>query len=262
MNKRIVAFFTCLILLSAFTNTAKTQIETNNMETFFDSKISCVEVQVNATSRAEPNSLISVVVNITSLVTKVHIKTVKLTIYGFVNGTERQEVYNNVSYNILLCKYKNFICPHAVFVLENISGIIYGELYLDYDATVVDELGREIPYPFQGTIGFALTRIENVYLKALEEKLKSLEKQIEDINNVLGDLNQTFRECFGKNLTREELLNLNQTFWQFKQEYEALKGVKSELDNTRTAMIFLAVVAVFFVATTAYLVFRKPKEYL
>jgi hypothetical protein len=262
MNERIVVFFICVILLSALTNTAKTQIETNDMETFFDSKISCIEVQVNATSRAKPNSSISVVINITSLVTEVHIKTVKLTIYGFVNGTERQEVYNNVSYNKLLSKYDNVVYLHPVFVPENISGIIYGELYLDYDATVVDELGRKNPYPFQGTIGFALTRIENVYLKALEEKLKSLEKQIEDINNVLGDLNQTFRECFGRNLTRAELLNLNQTLWELKQEYETLKGVKSELESTRTAVVFLAVVAVFFVATTAYLVLRRPKSYL
>jgi hypothetical protein len=231
------------------------------METFFDSKISCLIVQVNATSRAQPASSISVALGLTSLVTKVNVKTANLTIYGFINGTEKREIYSNVSSNIILPKDSRVVYQHHVFVHEGISGIIYGELYLNYDATIVDELGGEHPYPFQGTLGFALTRIENVYLKSLEEQLESLEAQLEEIHSTLDGLNQTFSDCFGKNLTRDELLNLNQTLWQFKQEYESLKGVKSELDGTRTAVVFLAVVAVFFVATTAYLALRRPKSY-
>lgn len=269
MNKKIITFFVCLSLLLALPNTARTQTQANSMETFFDSKISCVKVQVNATARAQPASFISVKLSLTAVVTKVYVKTINLTVYGFINGTEKREIYQNASGNVLIYKDNRVVYPHRVYVPANICGIIYGEIYLNYDATVVDELGRENPYPFQGTMGFAMTRIENVYLrfledqiKSLKDQIKSLEDQIRDVNSTVANLNQTFKECFGRNLTRDELLNLNHTLWQLQQDYEALKGVKSELDNTRTTMVFLAAVAVFFVATTAYLVFRKPKEYL
>jgi len=46
---------------------------------------------------------------------------------------------------------------------------------------------------------------------------------------------------------------LNETYW-------SLKGSSNELGNTRTAVGILAVTTVFFVATTLYLVMRKPKE--
>ncbi|MEM2737922.1 MAG: hypothetical protein QXK93_02905 [Candidatus Bathyarchaeia archaeon] len=278
MNKSrvIIALFACLSLLLASTYTVKTQTQLDDTETFFDSKISCVRLQVNATSRAKPPDNISVILSLTSLVTKVYVKTINLTIYGFVNGTEKIEIYSNASGKLVLSKDSTVAFPHQVFVQENVYGVIYGEIYLEYDATVKDELGRELPYPFQGTIGFVLTRVENVYLESLEEELESLKEQLqslgdqlnstqtmlEELQNELSELNRTFTECFGKNLTREELLNINQTLWQLQNDYESLKGVKSELDGTRTAIIFLAVVAVFFVATTLYLVLRKPKSYL
>ncbi|MEM2446345.1 MAG: hypothetical protein QW734_06775 [Candidatus Bathyarchaeia archaeon] len=270
MNRKVITFFVCLSILLALTNIAKTQSQTgDSMETFFDSEISkCLRIQVNATSRAQPASSISVAVGLTSLVTKVHVKIMNLTICGFVNGTERREIYNNLSRDIILSKTNQVTYLHQVSVPENVYGVICGSIYLKYDATVIDELGNEHQYPFEGPVGFTMTRVENVYLKSLEEQIKSLKEQINSLENQLRDvysfidgLNQTFRDCFGKSLTRDELLNLNQTLWELQRDYETLKGVKSELDNTRTAMVFLAVVAVFFVATTAYLVFRKPKDY-
>lgn len=254
MDRKVIALSACLSLLLALTGTAKTQTQTVSMETFFDSKIPGLKVQVNATSRIQPNSSIWVALSLTSDVTKVYVKTVRITIYGFLNGTEKSEIYSNVSGNFMLYKDNPVVYRHSVSVPEHVYGITYGEVYLDYNATVKDELGFEHSYSFQDTLGFTMTRIENVYLKSLEEQLTNL-------YDVLDGLNQTFRECFGKNLTTDELLSLNQTYWQFMHEYESLKGVKSELDNVRTAMVFLAVVAVFFVATTAYLVLRKPKNY-
>lgn len=254
MNRKVIVLFVCLSLLLASTSTAKTQTQNGSMETFFDSKIPGIKVQVNATSRAQPSSSISVVLSLTSEVAQAYVKTVRITIYGFLNGTEKREIYSNVSINFMLNKANQSIYQHAVSVPEDVYGITYGEVYLDYNATVKDELGSEHSYSFQYTLGFTMTRIENVYLKALEGQLAAL-------HEALDGLNQTFRECFGKNLTMDELLSLNQTYQQFMHEYESLRGVKSELDNVRTAMVFLAVVAIFFVATTAYLVLRRPKSY-
>jgi len=39
-----------------------------------------------------------------------------------------------------------------------------------------------------------------------------------------------------------------------------LQGSSNELGNTRMAVGILAITTVFFVATTLYLVMRKPKE--
>jgi hypothetical protein len=303
MSKKLIAFLICLSLLLALTNTIKTLAETNNMETFFNSEIPCLKIQVNATSRAKPGGSISVIIKLTSLVTNVFIKTAKLTIYGFINGTEGREVIysnNNIFRSVSLSKHESEIFYlYPVPVPENICGIMYGELYLNYSATIENELGGTSQYPFQGVIGFTLTHIENTYLKTLEERFKFLREQIEHVYNVLDGLNRTFRKCFGKNLTNDELLALNGTYWfleqkyelfndlnrtfvenfgknltkeelqnlknefdKMRQEYNSLKGVKSELDNTRTAMIFLVVVAVFFVATTAYFALRRPKGYI
>ena len=55
------------------------------------------------------------------------------------------------------------------------------------------------------------------------------------------------------NLTAESLALLNETYW-------GLKGSSNELGNTRMAVGILAITTVFFVATTLYLVMRKPKE--
>lgn len=255
MNKKMIGLPVCLSLLLALTCTAKTQTLTSDMETFLDSTVPGIRVQVNATSRAQPNSFILITINLTSEVTQVYVKTMRITVYGFVNGTEKSEIYSNTSRNFMLYKTDKSISQHQVFVPEHVYGITYGEIYLDYNATVKDELGFEHPYSFQDTLGFTMTRIENVYLKSLEEQLANL-------RGVIEDLNQTFRECFEKNLTLDELASLNQTYWQLMQENESFQGIKSELDNARTAMVFLTVVAVFFVATTAYLVLRKPKSYL
>jgi hypothetical protein len=59
---------------------------------------------------------------------------------------------------------------------------------------------------------------------------------------------------FQMNLTAESLARLNETYW-------GLKGSSNELGNTRMAVAILVVTTVFFVATTIYLVMRKPKEY-
>lgn len=120
-------------------------------------------------------------------------------------------------------------------VPENVWDITYGEIMLTYSAKYAtitvdyDELG-----------GFSMTYIENVYLKNLEE--------------LLDNLNITFRQSFQMNLTLENLAKLNETYWR-------LQGSAGDLDNTRKVVAILAITTVFFVATTVYVVWRKPKEY-
>jgi hypothetical protein len=53
---------------------------------------------------------------------------------------------------------------------------------------------------------------------------------------------------------------LNQTYWELQENYTTMNGNMGELDNTRRLTTVLAITTVFFVATTVYLVMRKPKE--
>jgi len=253
--RKAATLLVCLsLLLALICKNARVEAQTYEVETFFNSKIPGMRIQVNATSIARPTEEISVNFSITSDIQGIiEIASMNLTIYGFRNGTDKTKIYTNSWVNFNLSGTK--VYGVSFYIPERIWGVTYGEIILNYNITVKDEFGTH-EYQFRNLIlGFTMTPVENVYLESLEEQLTNL-------RNILKELNQTFTECFGRNLTRNELLNLNQTLWELRREYETLEGVKSELVNARTAMVFLAVVAVFFVATTAYLVFRKPREYL
>jgi hypothetical protein len=129
--------------------------------------------------------------------------------------------------------------PHDVW------DAIYAELHIEYK--VVDSTFEKNP-------NFSITIVRNVYLEQLENAFKNL-------NYTYWQLNQTFWECFQMNLTKENLDGLNQTYWALQQNYTSVQGSLIELGNIRIAVIILAITTVFFVATTLYVVMRKPKEY-
>jgi hypothetical protein len=82
-------------------------------------------------------------------------------------------------------------------------------------------------------------------------------------------LNGTYQELYLNNTQLQgnyTLLNgtyqelcLNHT--QLQQNYDALKETVNQLDNTRQLAVILGATTVFLVATTLYLMTRKPKEY-
>jgi len=266
-----------LILTLALFNPTSAQIhQEENIKTFFDSSVPGIKIQVNATAETKPNQNITFSLKLTKVKdVDVSVSYFNFSVYGFLRGQDKV-LLNSTSDDNFELSVKQY---QATFrVPENVWGIAYGETTLEYTVKYPVVGGGTLNMDYDLTVGFSMTEIENVYLKSLEKQL--------------NELNQTFKECFGRNLSRDELLTLNETLWlleqkyellnalnqtfmecfgknltkdellSLKQEYESLKGVKSELDNTRTAMIFLVVVAVFFVATTAYLAFRKPKGYI
>jgi len=250
--KRASALVVVLVLLSASLNHAGGQNQPeDNMETFFDSSVPSIRIQVNATAKTKPTQNITFILNLSREGEgEVFAEHFNFSVYGFLRG-QNKTLMTSISDRNFPLGTRQY--QRTFKVPENVWDVAFGEISLAYTVKYMVGPGWQV-MPYNITVGFTMTKIENVYLKLLEEQLINM-------RSTLDELNQTFRECFGKNLTINELLSLNQTFWQFKQEYEALKGVKSELESTRTAVVFLAVVAVFFVATTAYLVLRRPKSY-
>jgi hypothetical protein len=190
-----------------------------------------------------------------------------LSIFGFVNGT----------YKILMANVTDPDFPgpfgdsprqyNCTFpVPEQVWDTTYGEITLTYNATYSGGFGSLL-LPYNITLGFTMTHVENVYLKTIENQLKNLQA-------LFIQLNETFCDSFQMNLTVDNLAYINRTFWELQQNYTALQGTYwelqqnytalrgnlNELGNTRTAVGILAVTTVFFVATTLYLVMRKPKE--
>jgi hypothetical protein len=215
----------------------KAQQLTENMKTFFDSEIPGIKIQVNATAKAQPSGNITVVLSMKRLtdVDVVDVEYFNLSIYGFVRGEEKTLMKNITDYDFALSetpRHYNF----TFIVPEQVWEATHGEITMTYSVKsgpfglVVDGLA----------CGFTMTLVRNVYLE-------NLENAFENLNNSYWQLHDSYEQ-------------LNQTYWELQQNYTALRGNLNELGNTRTAVGILAVTTVFFVATTLYLVMRKPKE--
>jgi len=202
------------------------------MKTFFDSEVPGIKIQVNATAETQPNQNITVVLSMKNQ-TNVFVEYFNLSIFGFLNGTDKVLMANITGNNFPLDNDSGeYNC--TFIVPEQVWDVTYGEITLTYNVTYTVGPGILI-IPYENLkIGFIMTHIENVYLKSVEEQLKSL-------SSIYAQLNQTY--------------------WELQQNYTTLQGNLNELGNTRMAVAILVVTTVFFVATTIYLVMRKPKEY-
>jgi len=244
--RTVTSIFVMLILALTLVKsiTAQTPEET---QTFFDSEIPGIKIQVNATAETRPSQNITVALNLKPQTT-VEVTYFNLSIFGFINGTYKTLMANITDSDFSLYPAsKEYTCTFKV--PEQVWGVTYGEIVLTYTARygVVTINLKKL------TCGFTMTDVENIYLKNIEEELKAS-------TSTFNLLNQTFWTSFLMNLSAENLARLNQTYWELQQNYTALRGNLNELDNTRMAVGILAITTVFFVATTLYVVMRKPKE--
>jgi len=216
--------------------TAQTSDE---VQTFFSKDYPGISIKFNATRETIPGENITINMWINCTATGVKVNYLTFYICGFRYGQEKitlnfTSVIENVPLDFNYTSQFNYTVP----VPNDVWDATYAELHLEY--AIIDS-------PFTYNPAFSITIIRNVYMKELEDKLKSL-------NYTYWQLNQTFWESFQMNLTAENLALLNKTYWE-------LQGGQSELGNTRIMVGVLAVTTVFFVATTLYVVMRKPKQY-
>jgi hypothetical protein len=187
------------------------------MKPFLNSEIPGMTIQVNATAETQPNQNITVMLSLMRQTT-IYVEYFNLSIFGFINGTDKILMYNINDSDFSLSDVPR-LHNNTFTVPEQVWDTTYGEITLAYNATYPVGLGSlELPYNI--TLGFTMTHVENVYLADLQAQ-----------------------------------------YDQLLQNYTALQGRLTELDNTRSAVAVLAITSVFFVATTLYLVMRKPKEY-
>jgi len=235
---------TALIIFSftfALICIAKAQVPAENMKTFYDSDLPGIKIQVNATAETPPSENVNVTLSLETQ-TNVHVEYLNLSIFGFINGTDKVLMANIIDNDFSLNNdSKGYNC--TFLVPEQVWGVTYGEIVLTYSA----KYGLVTVDIEKLTCGFTMTDVENIYLKNLA--------------STYTQLNQTFWESFNMSLSPENLAQLNKTYWEYQQNYTSLQGTLNELNNTRQAAVALAITTVFFVATTVYLVMRKPKQY-
>lgn len=238
-------FATLIILLLASIPNTLAQ-DSAHMVTFLSEKFAVIAVQFNATEETIPGNNITVDLWVNCRAMDVEKVCLKFTIYGFQFGRDKVLLAN-----ITVMKDKNLtvneiITPnYTVPVPADVWYKTYTNLSLNY--TIADE-------SFNYEMDFFTTTIRNTYLEELENKFESL-------NQTYQELNETFWKSFQMNLTEDNLASLNQTYWKLQQNYTSFQGEGSELENTRTVAIILGIATAIFVATTIYLIWRKPKQY-
>jgi len=219
----------------------------DDMHTFFFEEYVGISIEFRAPQETNPGENITISLWINSTAANMKIESLTLSIYGFRYGEEKISLksVNIIGDTFPLAFNHTEQYNYTVSIPTEVWDAIYAEMHIEY--TVVDRTFEENP-------NFSITIVRNVYLEQLEIAFKNL-------NQTYWQLNQTFGDCFQMNLTKENIDSLNQTYWGLQQNYTSVQGSLIELGNTRTAVIILAITTIFFVATTFYVVMRKPKQY-
>jgi len=245
--RTVTSIFVMLIL--ALTLVKSTTAQTpEEMETFFSSEYAGISIQVNATRETVPGANITIRLLINCTADNVYVDYLNLSVYGYKHfkyGLEKDTLTSECVMKQSPLAYHNASLQNYTIPVPNeVWDLTYAELHLKY--TISGELKERDET-------FSITTVRNVRWEELEEKYQNLNNTYWQLNNTVEQLNQTFWQMFQMNLTEESLASLNETYW-------GLKGSSNELGNTRMAVGILAVTTVFFVATTLYLVMRKPRE--
>lgn len=222
MKKVGLALIAAVVLFVAICR-VNAQISTaENMKTFFDHTIlNTLKIQVNATTEAQPAENITVDLRIDGII-DVDLLHFNFSVYGFVQGEEKTLLANITGDNL-----KPYNAPIERSLTFNVPEQVWGKTIGELILTFKIEYGPFILDADELPCRFDMTIVKNVYLENLESNFQSL----------------------------------NQTYWELMKNYTELQKSQNELSNTRIAVGVLAITTVFFVATTAYLILRKPKQY-
>jgi hypothetical protein len=252
-----------VMMILALTLVKSTVAQTSNeTQTFFSSEYAGISIQFNATRETVPGANITINLWINCTADGVYLDYLNLTVYGYSHfkyGLEKTTLNATcVMQKTALIFNHTSEYNYTVPVPNNVWDLTYAELNLKY--TIKGDL-------IEHNESFSITTVRNVLWEELEETLRMLNETYQrlnvtywQLNTTFEQLNQTFWEAFQMNLTAENLALLNMTYWELQQNYTMLQVNQNDLNNTRTAVAVLAITTVFFVATTVYMVMRKPKQ--
>jgi len=229
MRMHFVTFVIVSILALGFFGSVKAQGPQATMQPFYDSTAFGIRIQANATVEASPGDNITVLLTLTGEAdAQVYVKNFSLSIFGLLNGTDKILMAKTSATDFWLNNASRTFNLTSFPVPDWVTGKTYGEITLAHQVIVSTGLTTTTINNDGFVCDFPITDIKNVYL----------DKLLQDY----------------------EQLSLNYTALD-KKLNDTLQSNASGLDNTRTVAAVLGVTTVIFVATTMYLILRRPKQY-
>jgi hypothetical protein len=258
---KLSTFLVIFIFAVALASSIKAQSLARNMKTFLNSQVPGIKVQVNATAETQPTRNITVILTLTAdkNVTVVKLVSLNFSIFGFLNGTDKFLMESIPDHDVSLNPQASISYTRAFEVPSEVWDTTYGEIVLTYNATY-----RFGPIYLTDnydslTVGFTMTHVKNVYVEELQNSLAGLKEEYQQLNNSFWQLNGTYWRLNATYKSLDEtFMMLQQNYASLQKNYTALKG---STDDTRTVATFLGITTVFFVATTVYMIMRRPREY-
>lgn len=261
--KSLITFLITLTLALTLIRNATAQ-SSSEMQTFFSKDYPGISIQVNGTRQADPGENITVSLWINCTADDVYVDYLNISFYGYRHfryGLEEITLNFACMMNNSLLGYHNASeQDYTMHIPNDVWDLTYAEIRLRYS------IKASSPNEYDEI--FPITTVGNVLWEELEKKLEWWNETHQLLNTTYWQLNstyelldQTFWESFQMNLSTENLAYLNKTYWELQHNYTALQGSLNELDNTRSAVAALAITTVIFVATTIYMIMRKPKQY-
>lgn len=193
-------------------------------------------VEIKNPSEAYPNQTINVNITIKALV-NLTINHVAIELYTFNDSKLDDVIYVEKESQVPLSSGKSLNKTSNFTIHEQASNIVYGKLIVEWT-----KKGTEGRVTIEKEPTFIMAYLKNSELEKLRSIVPELEKENVELKGNVTDLNNTLTDLLN-NLT------------DAKNRYEG------ELSGTRSVITILAIITVFFVATTAYLFIRKPKQY-
>ena len=237
MKKHKTITLTLLILLAA---TMIRNVNANSLDQDPVYALAGFEVWVEYPFEAYPNQTITVNVTIKAW-TNLMVNWTAIELHTFNNLTREDELFYNIEYvskpESLLGGESLNKTSYAIKIPDYATNVLYGKMILKWTVK-----GTEESTVYEREPTFIMTCLRNPELERLRNKVPELEKENAELKENVTDINNTLTE----------LLN---DLKDIENRYEG------ELSGTRSVITILAITTIFFVATTAYLFLRKPKQY-
>ena len=198
------------------------------------------EVWVEYPFEAYPNQTITLNVTIKAW-TDLIVNWTVIELYTFNNVTREYTMLNSLVYvsqpQSLLGGGLLNETSYEIKLPDYAANLLYGKMILKWTIK-----GTEESTVYEREPIFIMGYLRNPELERLRNEVTELKEENADLKENITDLNNTLTDILN-NLT------------------DVQKRYEGELSGTKSVVAILAISTVFFVATTAYLFMRKPKEY-
>ncbi len=228
-------------VLLFLTIVASVKAQTGELQSFFSAEYGGISTEVEANKEILPGGNMTIVLTVNCTAEGVYISYLNASVYGFINGRTQTLISSKTIIQGTLLQFNQAIrTEYTVMAAANVWGITYGQIFLSYAI-------KDLPSTERNP-GFPLTTVRNLHLETLETRFGFLNRTYIQLSQSYMNLNQDYDE-----------LRIN--YSQLQGNYSQLQGNVIDFDNTRRVAVILTVTTVFFVATTLYMIMRRPREY-